>query len=125
LDTCGGQHLEVKYIYNSGRAFLKANYDIKYNNNNNNKEEWEVQLREAISYIGEEGDWNYKEIYYIREFNSGVSHIIMFVKRSRINTLCRREYLTLLDSTHNFNILKWKLYGISRVYTSPVPTFFP
>jgi hypothetical protein len=34
----------------------------------------------------------------------------MFAKRSRINTFCRREYLTLLDSTHNTNILGWKLF---------------
>jgi hypothetical protein len=34
----------------------------------------------------------------------------MFVKRSRLNTLCRRGYLTLSDSTHNTNILGWKLF---------------
>jgi hypothetical protein len=39
-----------------------------------------------------------------------VSHAIIFIKRSRINTLCRRRYLTLLDSTHNTNILGWKLF---------------
>jgi hypothetical protein len=34
----------------------------------------------------------------------------MFTKRSRLNTLCRRGYLTFLDSTHNTNILRWKLF---------------
>ena len=44
LRRLGGQHLEVKHICNSGRAFLKANRDTK---RDNNKEEWE-DLREAV-----------------------------------------------------------------------------
>jgi hypothetical protein len=109
LAACGGQYLEVKHICNSGRAFLKANRDTK---RDNNQEEWEDQLREAVSYVEQDGDWNCREISCIREFDSGVSHAMVFAKRSRINILCRRGYLTLLDSTHNSNILGWKLFTL-------------
>jgi hypothetical protein len=34
------------------------------------------------------------------------SHEIVFAKRSRLSILMRREYLTLMNSTHNTNQLK-------------------
>src|SRR6266516_717409 len=108
LDACGGRYLDIKLICNSGRTFLQANRDTK---RDDNKEDSAEQLSQANSFIRQQGEWKYQEIRCIRECDSGVSQAIVFAKATHIKTLCRRGYLTLLDSTHNTNILGWKLFS--------------
>ena len=46
----------------------------------------------------------------IRNVDEKKSYAIAFAKRSRLSTLMRRGHLVLMDSTHNTNQLKWKLF---------------
>ena len=108
LDACGGRYLDIKLICNAGRAFLQTNRDTK---RDSNKEDPVEQLSQANSFICQQEEWKYQEIRCIREYDSGVSQAIVFAKITHIKTLYRRGYLTLLDSTHNTNILGWKLFS--------------
>ena len=47
-----------------------------------------------------------------RVIDRETSHAVAFAKRSRLRILMRRGHLTLMDSTHNTNHLKWKLFTL-------------
>ena len=54
----------------------------------------------------------YQQISAVRQLDEEVSNGLVFACEDRIQTLCRRGYLTLLDSTHCTNKLGWFLFTL-------------
>jgi hypothetical protein len=109
LERCGGKHLSLKHIHNVGRDFRKQNKSKK---RYGNQEEWEQQLATALRFLQQEESWFYRQISAIRNLDSEQSNALVFAERDRIKTLCRRGYLTLMDSTHCTNKLGWFLFTL-------------
>ena len=109
LETCGGKHLAGKLGYNVAREYLKANQSQR---RLGAKEDWQDQVDSAMHYLqGQEG-WKYQQISAVRQLDEEVSNGLVFACEDRIQTLCRRGYLTLLDSTHCTNKLGWFLFTL-------------
>jgi hypothetical protein len=109
LEACGGKHLAGKLGYNVAREYLKANQSQR---RLGAKEDWQDQVDSAMHYLqGQEG-WKYQQISAVRQLDEEVSNGLVFACEDRIQTLCRRGYLTLLDSTHCTNKLGWFLFTL-------------
>lgn len=109
LQACGGMHLSGKLGNNVARDFLKANRNQR---RKGALEDWQAQVDDAMRYLDTQEDWIYRQISAIRAHDGEISNALVFGSRDRIQTLCQRGKLTLLDSTHCTNKLGWFLFTL-------------
>ena len=77
------------------------------------KEAWVDQLKDcfdALQVLGE--DVLAAKLEISRAVDGEKSYARAFAKRSRLKILIKRGHLTLMDSTHNTNQPKWKLFTL-------------
>jgi hypothetical protein len=83
------------------------------------KAAWKEQLPKAEEYLQSEG-WKTRRITALftshnkksKKTEQVQSSGLVFAEPSRLETLCRRGFLTLMDATHNTNSLAWQLYTL-------------
>ena len=110
LKIAGGLHFDLKAVHNAGKGFKKLNPDIRILGA---KEVWETQFDDCFDALQASGeDVLSAKLKVARAVDGEFSHAIAFTKRSRLRTLMKRGHLTLMDSTHHTNHLKWKLFTL-------------
>lgn len=109
LKNAGGIGFNLQTVHNAGGAFKKAHPDLRQVGA---KEAWQDQLNECVDSLQAAGSDVLAEKLEATRFDGEKSHAVVFAKRSRLRTLMRRGHLTLMDSTHNTNSLKWKLFTL-------------
>jgi len=109
LQACGGMHLSGKLGNNVAREYLKANRNQR---RKGALEDWQQQLNDAKHYLDTQEDWIYRQVSAVRIHDGKTSNALVFGSQDRIQTLCHRGKLTLLDSTHCTNKLGWFLFTL-------------
>lgn len=110
LKQAGGSNFNFQTVYNAGRSFKKQNPDARIQGA---RESWINQLNSCLDALQASGeDVLAAKLEITRLIDRGKSHAIAFAKRSRLLVLMKRGHLTLMDSTHNTNQLKWKLFTL-------------
>ena len=102
LKQAGGSNFNFQTVYNAGRSFKKQNPDARIQGA---RESWINQLNscfDALQALGE--DVLAAKLEITRLIDRERSHAIAFAKRSRLSVL--------MNSTHNTNQLKWKLFTL-------------
>lgn len=121
LIQAGGRSMNLESVYNAGRNFRKQHPDAR---KSGAKEFWSDQFDDcydALQAFGE--NMLVAKLETIRSFDGEKLHAIAFAKQSRLCILMRRGHLTLIDSTHHTNALKWKLFTlmVREKYGSWIP----
>ena len=110
MKEAGGSSLNLKTVHNAGQNFKKLNPDVRVLGA---KEPWLDQLDDCFDRLQSQGeDTLSAKLHITRNIDEEKSYAIAFAKRSRLSTLMRRGHLVLMDSTHNKNQLKWKLFTV-------------
>jgi hypothetical protein len=99
LQHAGGSHVTSKIVSNAGRAYRYAHPDHRFKGNNSPALQ---QVEDAICHL-EKSKW------LVQKHIRGDSTCIVFAHKDGIKYLTCRGHLTLMDSTHNTNKLKWYL----------------
>ncbi len=128
LEAAGGRHLTLKHCHNAGADWKKANPDGRIQGA---KAPWSEQWAECLAELELKEDVMCANITAKRDIDDEMAYGTVFAKKSeflsgfllffwrlicpvkaRLNFLRRRGHLALMDSTHNTNTLKWKLFTV-------------
>jgi hypothetical protein len=121
LKDAEGSHFDLMAFHNAGRNFKKVNPDVRIIGA---KFHWGDQMNECFDALQAQGeDVLSAKLETSRVVDDERSYAIAFARRSRLQMLMRRGHLTLMNSTHNTNHLKWKLFTvmIRDEYASWIP----
>jgi hypothetical protein len=108
LYAAGGEHLNRQDVINARRAWTRANLDARFVGADF---PIEVQMYEAKEWLHSQG-YKAKCLIATRENDGQPSQGLVFADESRLETLRHRGWLTLMDSTHDTNWLRWQLYTV-------------
>lgn len=109
LKAAGGVRFNLMTVHNASQNFKKANPDVRLSGAT---AEWQHQLSECVHKLKAGGVEFLAAKFEANRLDGGISHAVAFAKQSRLRTLMRRGHLTLMDSTHHTNALKWKLFTL-------------
>ena len=110
LKDAGGSDFNLKAVHNASIDFKRAHPDARVLGA---KEAWVDQLKDCFDALQVLGvDILAAKLKISRAVDGEKSYAIAFAKRSRLKILIKRGHLTLMDSTHNTNHLKWKLFTL-------------
>jgi hypothetical protein len=116
LERLGAQYIKYKNVHNWGKKY-RGNY--KDFRRIDHSVTWEEQQLKAQEYLESEG-WKTRRITAVftsydkknKKSEQVQSSGLVFSESSRLETLCRRGFLTLMDATHKTNSLGWQLYTL-------------
>lgn len=121
LEEAGGKFLTIKDICNWRGPINKKVQNLQLEGN---KLSWEEQVADTLKHFQDEkrrGKWLADEVICARDEKqgqtkaagaSGASHGVVFGMAKRLEKLNRHGVLSLMDSTHKTNLLKWYLYTV-------------
>ena len=108
LAQAGGHWVSLMDCHNASASWKAANPDARTRNHG---ADWEEQRLKAREWLEGQG-WVAYNLDVKRESDGLDSPGLVFGHLEHLKTLTRRGYLTLMDSTHHTNGLKWPLYNI-------------
>jgi hypothetical protein len=109
LRDAGGTYLTAKDCNNWGRAFTKKLPELRTRGHNDPAVH---QVHEARKYLEQNG-WETRDLGEVqRHDGKGTSLGLAFAMPARLQLLGQCGWLTLMDSTHKTNYLRWFLYTL-------------
>jgi hypothetical protein len=123
LGMAGGGHISLADVHNAGKAFRFINKDIRIEGHS---KPWLNQRSDAVEWLEKEG-YRAVGIQAMREKDGKPFSILILILigitgeesdglvfglPKRLETLTRRGYFVMMDSTHNTNYLGWFLYTL-------------
>ena len=110
LKTAEEECFNLKIVHNASKSFKKLNSDARVLRA---KDVWTDQWNDCFDDLQTlDEDVLSAKFQTVRNFDQKKSYAIAFEKRSRLSILMRRGHLTLMNSTHHTNQLKWKLFTL-------------
>lgn len=134
LEAAGGAALDLKAVHNAGCEFRRANPDFRIRDANAHWQDQMGDCYEGLQRLGEE--YVSQKLTAKRILDNKISHAVVYANRGEcpispalpgpnytqvglnppasehLRVLMRRGHLFLMDSTHNTNALKWKLFSL-------------
>ncbi|KAL1973573.1 hypothetical protein VTN31DRAFT_6208 [Thermomyces dupontii] len=107
LEVSGGKAIDYDYVYN----FCRSYKDKFAAHCTDSRSQWDQQRYRAAEWLQTNG-WYFQEIMAIRQSDKEMSFGLVFAHPERLKSLVKDGYLTVMDSMHNTNKLRWHLFSL-------------